>query len=279
MTSLINKTLNDYINTLPEGKLKEAIFYALLGDGKRVRPLLAISLLQSKNIDPTPYLDVLCAVELIHTYSLIHDDLPAMDDDTLRRGKPTVHIKFDEATAILAGDALLTDSFYLVANSKVLSGDLKSKIIEILSKKSGSTGMVLGQIYDIESENKQIDINHLNKMYELKTSNLIQASLMIASAIAAPSKIDKFEQLGYYIGLIYQIQDDILEHTLTIEEFGKSKSDDIRNKPTYVSLIGLDKSKELLMSYSNLLSELFSELKLNNTLFDEQIKSLLNRKK
>src|SRR5690554_6270270 len=226
----IQLALNQYIDSLPNSPLKDAISYALLGEGKRVRPLLAFNLLQSKGMDPAPYLSALISVELIHTYSLIHDDLPAMDDDTLRRGKPTVHIKFDEATAILAGDALLTDSFYLLARSNVLSGDEKSKIIEILSKKSGSLGMVLGQIYDIESENRKITIDHLNKMYELKTSNLIQASLMIASVIIAPSDVEKYEQLGYYIGLIYQIQDDILEHTLTTEEFGKSKSDDIRNK-------------------------------------------------
>ena len=138
--SIIEDRLNSYIETLPDSKLKEAIAYALLGNGKRIRPILGMSLLESKGIDPKPYIEAFLAIEFIHTYSLIHDDLPAMDDDTLRRGKPTVHIAFDEATAILAGDALLTDSFKLVTQNKYLTPDQKVMILDIMSSKAGSTG-------------------------------------------------------------------------------------------------------------------------------------------
>lgn len=275
----IENRLKAYIETLPESKLKAAMAYALLGGGKRIRPMLGMTLLESKGVDPTPYIEAFLAVEMIHTYSLIHDDLPAMDDDTLRRGKPTVHIAFDEAIAILAGDALLTDSFRLVTQNKYLSALQKVEIIDIISSKAGSTGMVFGQIKDIESEDKMITIEDLNLMYELKTANLIQASLMIAGVILSDHDIKSYEDLGYYIGLIFQIQDDILEYTLSPEEFGKSKSDDLRNKPTYVSLLGLDKANQVLNTYVDTLNTLIESLYIKDTVIHTQIKLLLNRRK
>jgi len=275
----IQLALNQYIDSLPNSPLKDAISYALLGEGKRVRPLLAFNLLQSKGMDPAPYLSALISVELIHTYSLIHDDLPAMDDDTLRRGKPTVHMQFDEATAILAGDALLTDSFNLITKNPSLTDQQKVQIVQILSKKAGSLGMVLGQIKDIESENKSITIEDLNQMYALKTANLIQASLMLGAVIAAPDELSTYEKLGYYIGLIFQIQDDLIEHLYTSEKIGKSKSDITRNKPTYVSLLGLEQTQQKLKDYTNSLNELIYALSLQNTNLHEQIKALLTREK
>lgn len=275
----IENRLKTYIETLPESKLKAAMAYALLGGGKRIRPMLGMTLLESKGVDPTPYIEAFLAVEMIHTYSLIHDDLPAMDDDTLRRGKPTVHIAFDEAIAILAGDALLTDSFRLVTQNKYLSALQKVEIIDIISSKAGSTGMVFGQIKDIESEDKMVTIEDLNLMYELKTANLIQASLMIAGVILSDHDIKSYEDLGYYIGLIFQIQDDILEYTLSPEEFGKSKSDDIRNKPTYVSLLGLDKANQVLNTYVDTLNKLIESLYIKDTVIHTQIKLLLTRRK
>ncbi|OED58950.1 polyprenyl synthetase family protein [Acholeplasma laidlawii] len=277
--STIEERLKSYIDTLPKSKLKDAIAYVLLGGGKRIRPILGMTLLESKGVDPTPYIDAFLVVEMIHTYSLIHDDLPAMDDDSLRRGKPTVHIAFDEATAILAGDALLTDSFKMVVNNNHLSALQKVQIIDIIASKAGSMGMVFGQIKDIESENKKITIEDLNLMYELKTANLIQASLMIAGVILSEQEIKSYEELGYYIGLIFQIQDDILEYTLSPEEFGKSKSDDIRNKPTYVSLLGLDEANEVLTKYVATLNRLIDLLNIKDTAMHTQIKLLLNRRK
>lgn len=277
--STIENRLKAYIETLPESKLKAAMAYALLGGGKRIRPMLGMTLLESKGVDPTPYIEAFLAVEMIHTYSLIHDDLPAMDDDSLRRGKPTVHIAFDEATAILAGDALLTDSFKMVVNNNHLSALQKVQIIDIIASKAGSMGMVFGQIKDIESEDKMVTIENLNLMYELKTANLIQASLMIAGIILSDHDIKSYEDLGYYIGLIFQIQDDILEYTLSPEEFGKSKSDDIRNKPTYVSLLGLDEANEVLTKFVATLNRLIDLLNIKDTVIHTQIKLLLNRRK
>src|SRR5690554_1917334 len=275
----IQLALSQYIDTLSNSPLKDAIAYALLGEGKRVRPLLASNLLLSKNIDPRPYLSALVSVELIHTYSLIHDDLPAMDNDTLRRGKPTVHIQFDEATAILAGDALLTDSFNLITNNPNLTDQQKVHMVHILSKKAGSLGMVLGQIKDVESENQAITIDDLNEMYVLKTANLMQASLMLGAVIAAPNDLLLYKKLGYYIGLIFQIQDDLIEHLYTSEKIGKSKSDLSRNKPTYVSLLGLEQTQLILNNYTDALNKLIHELGLQNTKLHEQIKTLLTREK
>lgn len=277
--TMIEQHLKKYLETLPEGKLKAAMAYALLGNGKRVRPMLGISLLESVGIDPTPYLDALLAVELIHTYSLIHDDLPAMDNDTLRRGKPTVHIAFDEGIAILAGDALLTDSFRLISSNKALNDYQKVQMIDILSKKSGSIGMVYGQIKDIESEQQQVTIEDLNLMYELKTANLIQAALMMAALIAVPNDVASYENLGYYIGLIFQIQDDILEFNSTPEAIGKSKSDELRDKPTYVSLLGLDAALDVLDDYKEKLNALITALNIKDTQLHQQINLLLTRKK
>jgi len=170
-----------------------------------------------------------------------------MDDDTLRRGKPTLHIAFDEATAILVGDALLTDSFHLLSKSSILSPDQKVKMIEVLSNKTGSKGMVYGQILDIESEKQTIDINHLDLMYLHKTANLIQASFMMgAIASKAYGDVLHWESLGQALGLYFQIQDDLLEFTSTPEMLGKSKSDDKREKPTYVSIKGLEQTKSML---------------------------------
>lgn len=275
----IQLALNQYIDTLSNSPLKDAIAYALLGEGKRVRPLLASNLLLSKNIDPRPYLSALVSVELIHTYSLIHDDLPAMDNDTLRRSKPTVHIQFDEATAILAGDALLTDSFSLITNNPNLTDQQKVHMVHILSKKAGSLGMVLGQIKDVESENQAITIDDLNEMYVLKTANLMQASLMLGAVIAAPNDLLLYKKLGYYIGLIFQIQDDLIEHLYTSEKIGKSKSDLSRNKPTYVSLLGLEQTQLILNNYTDALNKLIHELGLQNMKLHEQIKTLLTREK
>jgi geranylgeranyl diphosphate synthase type II len=247
MIDKIHNALHHYIETLKDSTLKDGISYALLAGGKRIRPLLMLQVIEHYGLDPNKYVDVAIALELLHTYSLVHDDLPSMDDDTLRRGKPTLHIAFDEATAILVGDALLTDSFHLLSKSSILSPDQKVKMIEVLSNKTGSKGMVYGQILDIESEKQNVDINHLDLMYLHKTANLIQASFMMgAIASNAYGDVSHWESLGQALGLYFQIQDDLLEFTSTPEMLGKSKSDDKREKPTYVSIKGLEQTKSML---------------------------------
>ena len=274
----IEDALRSYIASLPEGRLRAATSHALLSGGKRIRPRLMLAVLEAKGLDPDPYVDVAIALELLHTYSLIHDDLPAMDDDTMRRGKPTVHIVFDEATAILAGDALLTDSFNVIASSGILTFEQKARMTEILSAKTGSRGMVLGQMDDIESEQKDITGEALDRMVALKTANLIEASLMMGAAIAAPDEIGQFELIGHSIGMIFQIQDDILEHTTSAEQLGKSKSDIRRAKPTYVSLFGLEKSQTVLSGHRTVLEDLMTSLDLHDTGLDHLINEILNRK-
>lgn len=247
MIEKINDALKRYIDTLDNSTLKEGITYALLAGGKRIRPLLMLQVIEHYGLNPETYMDVAIALELLHTYSLVHDDLPSMDNDTLRRGKPTLHIAFNEATAILVGDALLTDSFRIISSSLVLTSDQKVKIIDILSSKTGSKGMVYGQILDIESEKQTVNLNHLEVMYVHKTANLIQASFILgAIASNAFNDINNWESLGHALGLYFQIQDDVLEYTSTPEILGKSKSDDIRKKPTYVSLKGLEYAQQTL---------------------------------
>ena len=265
MINKIHDALNQYIETLEDSTLKDGISYALLAGGKRIRPLLMLQVIEHYGLDSNHYVDVAIALELLHTYSLVHDDLPSMDNDTLRRGKPTLHIAFDEATAILVGDALLTDSFNLIASSKKLSSDQKIKMIDILSKKTGSKGMVFGQILDIESEKQAIDINHLELMYIHKTANLIQASFMMgAIASNAFDDINDWADIGRSLGFYFQIQDDILEYTSTPETLGKSKSDDVREKPTYVSLKGLDQSLQFLTFLNNSILEYQKKLQITD---------------
>lgn len=276
----IHNALQHYIETLEDSTLKDGISYALLAGGKRIRPLLMLQVIEHYGLDPNDYVDVAIALELLHTYSLVHDDLPSMDNDTLRRGKPTLHIAFDEATAILVGDALLTDSFHIISSSTKLTSDQKIKMIDILSKKTGSKGMVYGQILDIESEKQTIDINHLELMYFHKTANLIQASFMFgAIASNAFEEINDWEDLGKVLGIYFQIQDDILEATSTAESIGKSKSDEDRDKPTFVSLVGLNKTRKYVKQFEK---EIESHCRLLNietgALFDtiEKIKKREN---
>jgi Geranylgeranyl pyrophosphate synthase len=150
----LQETTQSYLDTRPESTLKKAIAYALGGTGKKLRPKLMLSIIQSKGEDMKPYLNAALALELVHTYSLVHDDLPAMDDDDLRRGQPTTHIKFDEATAILVGDALLSDTFHLIASTQEIPTEIRLNMVDILSKKIGSTGMVYGQTLDMKVKEK-----------------------------------------------------------------------------------------------------------------------------
>jgi len=275
----IEQALKQYIESLPKSRLKDAISYALLAGGKRLRPILMLQVIENYGLDPTLYVDVAIALELLHTYSLIHDDLPSMDDDTLRRGKPTLHIAFDEGIAILAGDGLLTDSFLQISKQTHLNDKQKSEMIRVLSSKTGSNGMVYGQILDLESEHQQIEISALEQMYAYKTANLLQASLMLG-AIASNQfeTISLWEKLGYHLGIYFQIQDDILEHTSTPEILGKSKTDDIREKPTYVSILGLEASLETLKSHELKIEQFIHQLNIENSTLDQTFKEIKKRK-
>ena len=230
--------------------LKNSMLYSIKAGGKRIRPILMIASTEAFDGKKEDVLPVAIALELIHTYSLIHDDLPAMDDDDLRRGQPTNHIQFDEATAILAGDALLTVAFQIITEAENLSAEQKVTIINRLSIASGSSGMVAGQILDLEAEEKQVSLSELEQIHRLKTGELLIFAVEIGAYLAGASQdhIHAIKQYGHHIGLIFQIQDDILDVEGVQAKLGKQVGSDQSNeKSTYPKLLGIEgaiKAKE-----------------------------------
>lgn len=227
--------------------LYEACNYAVLGGGKRVRPLLCYAAAEAVGAKPDSALNTVAAsIELIHAYSLVHDDLPAMDDDALRRGRPTVHKAFDEATAILAGDALQTRAFELLTMVEGYSAEVRLELLRMLTSASGPRGMVGGQAIDIAVVDTRISADHLAAMHALKTGALITAALKMGG-IAAGASADQnvwLERFGDAIGLAFQVQDDVLDESSDSATLGKTQgADAARNKPTYVSLLGMDGAK------------------------------------
>jgi len=248
----VDSFLKKYITDKKKDKdcprhLSEAMGYALMAGGKRVRPILCIASYEAVGGNSDKILPVAAALELVHTYSLIHDDLPAMDDDDLRRNQPTTHKVFGEATAILAGDALLTDAFGLVSKSDAGPRTLIT-IVQELSHGSGPEGMVGGQTVDILLEGKKAKKNELSYIHTHKTGALIRASVRIGAimAKASPAKLTALTEYGEKTGLAFQVIDDILDVTGTKEELGKSAgADDARGKNTYPSIFGLNASQEI----------------------------------
>ncbi|MBF6634177.1 MAG: polyprenyl synthetase family protein [Planococcus sp. (in: Bacteria)] len=230
--------------------LKDSMHYSLQAGGKRIRPILLLAVLHELSGEEHPdALKVAAAIEMIHTYSLIHDDLPSMDDDDLRRGMPTNHKVFGEAVAILAGDALLTYSFGIVARLQHVSSDDKIRLIDLMSVSSGAEGMVGGQILDIEGEEKKLTLEELEQVHRLKTGALLTYSILAGGILAQASneEIMALSRFGEHLGLAFQIQDDILDVTGTSQELGKTAGkDETSEKSTYPSLLTLPKAKEKL---------------------------------
>ncbi|MCD7810006.1 MAG: polyprenyl synthetase family protein [Erysipelotrichaceae bacterium] len=240
----INQRLAELLSPIKDGKVKEAMRYSLLAGGKRLRPLLFLTTLKAYGMEYHPYLDIACAIEMIHTYSLIHDDLPGMDNDDLRRGRPTCHKQYDEATAILAGDALLNQAMNTILQVSMDDG-LKIKILTRLFAASGANGMIYGQQQDLYFENRQADIEELQDIHKHKTGELIAVGLQLASLIANEDDYDIWSQIGFDLGLAFQIQDDVLDVTSDSETLGKNVGSDIENnKSTYVSLLGIEESQK-----------------------------------
>ena len=250
-----SRTENALAHRLPSAdilpqKLHQAMRYTVLNGGKRMRPLLTYCAGQVLNIPPEALDGPACAVEFIHVYSLIHDDLPAMDDDDLRRGKPTCHIAYDEATAILTGDALQTLAFQILANDPSITtpADHRLKMITALAKASGSQGMVGGQAIDLESVGKKISLPELENMHIHKTGALIRASIQLATLAKPNIDPDSIKNLDHYakcIGLSFQVKDDILDEESDTETLGKTQGkDQSNNKPTYPALLGLNGAKQ-----------------------------------
>jgi farnesyl diphosphate synthase len=230
--------------------LHGAMRYSVLGDGKRIRPVLVYATGEAFGLDLDELNGPACAVEIIHAYSLIHDDLPSMDDDDLRRGRPTCHKVYDEATAILAGDALQALAFYILAhdNSLCVNAEQRLRMIETLASASGSRGMAGGQAIDLNSVGKQLNIAELENMHIHKTGALIRASCELGALSLQDVEQSHFESISHYakcIGLAFQIKDDILDSECDTETLGKPQGSDMaRNKPTYPNLLGLDGAKQ-----------------------------------
>ena len=227
--------------------IEKAMSYSVLGESKMIRAgLIVASGKINKNISKSSLITFASAVELIHTYSLIHDDLPAMDDDDLRRGKKSNHIKFGEANAILAGDALQTLAYEIICNDSSIEDKDKVEAIKMISKACGKNGMVYGQHLDINAETKKIDKHSIENIHQLKTGKLIQCSVMLGQiANENNNEINSFKSFGKKIGLAFQITDDILEAISSEEILGKDIQSDLKNcKSTYVSVLGIDESKK-----------------------------------
>ncbi len=274
-------------NELPkeEGEQKtllEAINYSMLVGGKKLRPLLMQQTYfmfggQSAVIEP-----FMVAIEMIHTHSLIHDDLPALDNDEYRRGEKTTHAVYGEAMGILAGDALLNLAYETAMKAFDIEPDNPNvaRALRILARKTGIYGMLGGQSVDVEFSGKPLDDKQLYFIYALKTGALIEASMMIGAVLAdaTDEELGKVEQAARNVGLAFQIQDDILDVTSTQEELGKPvKSDEKNDKTTYVSLVGLDQAKKDVEKYSNEAIRLLAELRYENEFLEELILRLINR--
>jgi geranylgeranyl pyrophosphate synthase len=231
----------------PASKLYKAMRYSVFNGGKRVRPALCFAAAEAIGASGDNTAKVAAAVEMIHAYSLIHDDLPAMDDDDLRRGMPTCHIAFDEATAILAGDGLQSLAFKQLTELVDLPATISLKLIAILSDLAGCHGMVSGQAVDLASTGKQLSTDELNYMHNHKTGALIEASVVmgaLATNKASDTQIEALQQFARAIGLAFQIQDDILDIESSTEQLGKSQgSDSANDKATYTSILGVEKAR------------------------------------
>lgn len=259
-----NKRLSSLLNENEHSILKDAMNYSVQAGGKRIRPIIVYLVGQLFNVDIKQLDTVALAIECIHTYSLIHDDLPAMDDDMIRRGNPTCHIKFSEADAILAGDALLTLSFSLLSSDSNIEPEKAIKIISTLANASGINGMCLGQTLDIHSEGKKVTELELNKIHSLKTGALITASVEMSLILAGKQSLlykNDLIKFSQYLGLAFQVQDDVLDVIGKQEITGKlTGQDDKLNKSTYVAILGLEKAqqkaKKLLIDALNILDKI-----------------------
>jgi len=256
----VNTALDKYLpaNDPPEHNLAEAIRYSVIGGGKRIRPAMVYAAGEAMGVS-TDLMDIpACAVEMIHAYSLIHDDLPAMDNDDLRRGRPTCHKAFDEATAMLAGDALQALAYEILAKDdhKELTPEHRIQMLSLLTEASGAHGMAGGQAVDLASVGKQLTLEQLELMHQLKTGALIRASILLGGMCKqniTKQEIDILSNYAMCIGLSFQIQDDILDVISDTETLGKPQgSDEAQKKPTFPAIIGLEKSQELALKQHEL---------------------------
>lgn len=267
---VFNAYSDTILSVVADSNVKDAMRYALEAGGKRLRPYLVFAMsnqtLQNENM-----LNLAYALEMVHTYSLVHDDLPAMDNDDYRRGQLTTHKRFDEATAILAGDALLTQAFYVISTLALKHEDLV-RAIHILSMSSGANGMILGQVLDIQNDTKYTNqIEDLYRLYEYKTGCLFSAALRLGNLLNQKHENeDQLDRIGKKLGIVFQIQDDYLERTSTFDVIGKSNQSDLDNhKKTVIEFLGIDATKLKI-------NELYAELNRDIMLLNETYPLLMD---
>lgn len=285
--SYIEDVLKNYLPKNPsfQKTIYDAMEYSVMAGGKRLRPMMMYQAYKMFGGEDKELIEpFMAAIEMIHTYSLVHDDLPAMDNDTYRRGRKTTHVVYGEDMGILAGDALLNFAYETAIKGASAVKAAKNAInaLAILSKKAGIMGMVGGQVVDVELTGKKLDEERLDFIFKLKTGALLEASLMVGAALAGADEkyIELMEQAGLNIGMAFQIQDDILDVTSTTEELGKPvHSDEKNDKTTYVSLYGLEKSHEDVEKYSKKALSIMEELPYENQFLYTLIEKLINRRK
>ncbi len=277
-TNLV-KTLDIHLNGV-ESYLANAIKYSILDGGKRIRPILCFATAEMLGTTVPEVLDYALAIECIHSYSLVHDDLPAMDNDNYRRGKLSTHKKFGEATAILAGDALLNLAFEIIL-SKQDFDSLDAKSLQLLSSCSGAQGMILGQALDLKNEKIKGNFNQteLFSIYENKTAKLIYAPLIMASVKSGYKYFEELKIYGYYLGLLFQIIDDIMDVEGTLESIGKTPHKDItEDKLTAIKVFGIEGAKRIAKKYYDECSQIIKKIP-NNDFLLELTKKMYLRKK
>lgn len=262
----------------------DAMNYSIRAGGKRLRPILISETARLFGYNDRETEPFMAAIEMIHTYSLVHDDLPEMDNDTMRRGMKTTHVQFGHAMGVLAGDGLLNYAFEICANAVVGSRTMEKavKAFQILSDKAGIYGMIGGQTVDVELAGKPIDAETLDFIYRLKTGALIEASMMIGAVIAGASNdnVEKVRQIALDVGMAFQIQDDILDVESTTEELGKPVLSDEKNqKTTYVTLYGLEQSKRMVEKHTKRALDILDSLEYSNEFLRALLVKLITRKK
>lgn len=279
----IDAAIRDYYQkkNLPVShELITAILYSVDGGGKRIRPLIFLDLLEGFGLELTDsHFDVAASLEMIHTGSLIHDDLPAMDNDDYRRGRLTNHKKFDEATAILAGDSLFLDPFDLLAQTE-LSAEIRVQLIQALSYSSGTFGMVGGQMLDMKGEGRKLDLSQLAQIHEHKTGKLLSFPFVAAGIVAQQEQkvLKSLQEAGQLIGLAFQVRDDILDVTADFESLGKTPGKDVvAGKSTYPALLGLDKSHAILEESLNKAEAIFKDLAEDQGFKQDNIMKIIER--
>jgi len=278
----VNKSLNKYLEEkdCAQKTIYQAMNYSLNAGGKRIRPVLLIAAAELMGAESTSVMPFACAIEMIHTYSLIHDDLPCMDNDDLRRGKPTNHKVYGEAMATLAGDALLNYAFETMLKNSQLSPNMTLAAMSEIATSSGIEGMIGGQVIDIESEGKTIDAVTLMTMHLHKTAMLIIAAVKVGALLGGGSREDliAMEEFGRYLGIAFQIKDDILDVTGNEEILGKKTgADNLNEKSTFVSIYGLEQSEKMLLDYTEKAQEVLSQYGEKAHFLIELSKFLLSR--